>query len=70
MPELTGARVWYDPNTGRLQVTVQDDGHGRDMGVGLKHVTLRFEYGPGSSNECSINRHPRRQPGQDRGADA
>lgn len=65
MSELKNARVWYDPNTGRLQVTVPGDPSGRDMGVGPKHVTLRFEYSSGSSIEASIKAYPRRRDGND-----
>ena len=59
MPELKNARVWYDLNTGRLQVTVQADQGPVDPG--LKHVTLRFEYSSGSSTETSIKAYPRRR---------
>jgi len=60
MPELRNVRVWYDPNTGRLQVTAQGDPVAYRVPE-LKHVTLRFEYGHGSSVETSISAHPGRQ---------
>lgn len=54
MPEIENARVWFDPNTGRLQVNVQGPRpHGH---VVLKHVTLRFEQGHGSNWETTLNR--------------
>jgi hypothetical protein len=56
MPEVENARVWFDPNTGRLQVTVQGPQPHSD--VELKHVTLRYEQGHGSSYECTLNRRP------------
>lgn len=61
MTELKNARVWYDLNTGRLQVTVQADQG--PVELDLKHVTLRFEYGGGSSSETSIKAYPRRRDG-------
>ena len=57
--ELTNVRVWYDPNTGRLQVTAQADQG--PVELNLKHVTLRIEYGSGSSSETSIKAYPRRR---------
>lgn len=60
MPEVENARVWFDPNTGRLQVTVQGPRPRGD--VHLKHVTLRYEQGHGSSYETTLNRRvPKRQ---------
>lgn len=65
MPELKNARVWYDPNTGRLQVTVQVE-NGHPYGdLPLKHVTLQVEYGHGSNIEHSISAYPRRRDGED-----
>lgn len=63
MTELKNVRVWYDPNTGRLQVTAQVPPVSQVPE--LKHVTLRMEYGSGSSSETSIKAWPRR-----RGSDA
>lgn len=63
MPELRNVRVWYDPNTGRLQVTAQGDPVARRIELKLKHITLRFEYGHGSSVETSHSAHPgKRRP--------
>lgn len=63
MAELKNARVWYDPNTGRLQVTAQADQG--PVELDLKHVTLRIEYGSGSSSETSIKAYPGRRGGDD-----
>lgn len=65
MPELKNTRVWYDPNTGRLQVTVQAENSHSYGDLPLKHVTLRVEYGHGSSTEHSIRAYPRRRDGED-----
>lgn len=65
MAELKNARVWYDPNTGRLQVTVQVENGYSYGSLSLKHVTLRVEYGHGSSTEHSIRAYPRRRDGND-----
>lgn len=62
MSELKNVRVWYDPNTGRMQVTAQADQG--PVELDLKHVTLRIEYGSGSSSETSI-KMPRRRRGDD-----
>lgn len=54
MAELENARVWFDPNTGRLQVTVQ--GRQPNNNIELRHVTLRYESGHGGSYETTLNR--------------
>lgn len=61
VPELKNARVWYDPNTGRLQVTIPAEPWQEFGALDLKHVTLRVEYGHGSSREHSIKAYPRRR---------
>jgi hypothetical protein len=60
------ARVWFDPNTGRLQVTIDAGPGGKRTDV--KHVTVRFEYPGGSYDESQIGvprpaSQPRRKGG-------
>lgn len=47
------ARVWYDPNTGRLQVTIETPTSTNR--TPLKHVTVRWEWPGGSRTETRVH---------------
>lgn len=59
MSARTDAEVYFDPNTGRLNVTMAGD-PSRPQGDQVKTVIVRFEYGSGGSAEHII-RAPKEQ---------